>query len=112
MARLIRENKLATYSLEECASSCTTAFIAGSKRTLAAAARLGFHQYKYYAVLPVVDVDEEQAKDRAQFAAQGISPTFLAKIFQHPPETMWQPEIEELITAGVVHKIGFTKPKK
>ena len=105
LARLIRERKLATYSLRECASSCATAFIAGTKRALGAGAKLGFHQYKYHAVLPVVDVAEEQARDRALFRAQGVSADFLRKIFLRPPEQMWWPSHAELIAAGVVHQV-------
>ena len=104
LARLIRENALATYSLEQCVSSCTTAFIAGTKRALGDHAKLGFHQYKNYAAMPVVDVDQEQAKDIALFAAQGIAPDFLRKVFAQPPEKMWWPEAEELLEAGVIHQ--------
>ncbi len=108
LARLIRENALATYSLDECVSSCTTAFVAGTRRTLGANARLGFHQYKSYAVVPVIDVDEEQAKDRALFEAQGVSAGFLRKMFEQPPDNMWWPEVEELLDARVVHETGFS----
>ena len=104
LARLIRENALATYSLEQCVSSCTTAFIAGTKRALGDHAKLGFHQYKNYAAMPVVDVDKEQARDLALFAAQGIAPDFLRKVFAQPPEKMWWPEAAELLEAGVIHQ--------
>ena len=110
LARLIRENQLATYSLDKCVSSCTTAFIAGTKRSLGVNAKLGFHQYKNYAVMPVVDLDEEHAKDIALFAGQGIAPEFLRKIFQQPPHQMWWPEEDVLIRAGVIHQAGFSFP--
>ncbi len=108
LARLIKDNALATYSLEQCVSSCTTAFVAGTKRTLGNNAKLGFHQYKNYAVMPVIDIDEEQAKDKDLFAQQGIAPEFLRKIFRQPPDGMWWPEVEELIRTGVVHQTGFS----
>lgn len=104
LARLIKENALATYSLDQCVSSCTTAFIAGTRRTLGGNARLGFHQYKNYAALPVVDIDEEHAKDKALFREQGIAPEFLRNIFAQPPDKMWWPEAEELLKAGVIHQ--------
>jgi len=107
LARLIRERALATYSLRECASSCATAFIAGRRRALGAGAKLGFHQYKTYAVLPAVDIAAEQAKDMALFRAQGVSAEFLRKIFLQPPEQMWWPPEKELREAGVVHRTGF-----
>ena len=108
LARLIRDNNLQTFSLDKCLSSCTTAFIAGSTRTLASNARLGFHQYKTYSLIPSVNVDNEQAKDMAIFVEQGVSAEFLEKIFKQPPENMWWPDIEELVDAGVVHQLGFS----
>ena len=108
LARLIKENKLATYSLQQCVSSCATAFIAGTRRRLGVDAKLGFHQYKKYAVMPPINIDQEQAKDRALFEAQGISPTFLRKMFAQPPDKMWWPNEQELLDAGVVHETGFS----
>lgn len=108
LARLIRENNLQTFSLDKCLSSCTTAFVAGRTRTLGTNARLGFHQYKTYSVIPSINVANEQAKDMAIFVEQGISPEFLEKIFIQPPEEMWWPDIDELVNAGIVHQIGFT----
>ncbi|MGI9309903.1 MAG: hypothetical protein ACR2P7_00030 [bacterium] len=107
LARLIREHKLATYSLEQCDSACATAFAAGVRRALGRGAQLGFHQYKNYAALPVVDIDAEQAKDRALFEAQGISAEFLQKIFSHPPHRMWRPDAAELLASGMVHETDF-----
>ena len=108
LARLVRENKLQTYSLDKCLSSCTTAFVAGTIRTLGTNARLGFHQYKTYSLIPSINVRSEQAKDMAIFVKQGVSPEFLEKVFTHPPEKIWLPDIDELINAGVVHQTGFT----
>jgi hypothetical protein len=108
LARIIRENRLRTISLEMCLSSCTTAFVAGIRRTLGENARLGFHQYKTYSIIPSVDIDNEQARDMAIFINQGVSPQFLEKIFSQPPEKMWWPEIDELVSAGVVQQVGFS----
>jgi hypothetical protein len=106
LARVIREHGLRTFSLDHCLSSCTTAFIAGTERTLGTNARLGFHQYKTYSIIPSVDVDNEQAKDVAIFVKQGVSPQFLEKMFNQPPQGMWWPEIDELLDAGVVQHIS------
>jgi len=108
LARLISENRLETFSLANCLSSCTTAFVAGTTRTLGTKARLGFHQYKTYSIIPSIDVENEQAKDIAIFVNQGVSAAFIEKIFIQPPELMWWPEIDELVDAGVVHHTGFT----
>jgi hypothetical protein len=108
LAKLIIENKLETFSLEKCLSSCTTAFVAGITRSLGTSARLGFHQYKTYSLIPSINVGNEQAKDMAIFVKQGIAPEFLDKIFKQPPESMWWPEIDELVAAGVVHQTEFS----
>ena len=105
LARVITEHGLRTFSLDHCLSSCTTAFIAGTKRTLGTKARLGFHQYITYSIIPSVNIANEQAKDMAIFVQQGVSPQFLEKIFNQPPEGMWWPEIDELLDAGVVQQI-------
>ncbi len=108
LARIIRENGLNTYSLDHCMSACTTAFAAGARRALGANARLGFHQYQSFTTYPKFDLEEEQAKDIALFRAQGISESFLRKMFSHPPEEMWWPEHEELLEANFIHQSGFS----
>jgi hypothetical protein len=108
LARLIRENSLQTISLDKCLSSCTTAFVAGTTRSLGPNARLGFHQYKTYSLVPSINVENEQAKDMAIFVKQGVSPEFLEKVFIQPPESMWWPEIDELVDARVVHQADFS----
>ena len=108
LARLIRENKLHTFSLDKCLSSCTTAFVAGITRSLGTNAKLGFHQYKTYSLIPSINVDNEQAKDMAIFVNQGVAPEFIDKIFMHPPEGMWWPQVDELVAAGVVHQTEFS----
>lgn len=110
LARLIGENGLRTYTLDQCLSSCTTAFVAGVIRTLGTHARLGFHQYKTYSLIPSINIENEQAKDIAIFARQGVSAEFLDKVFIYSPEEMWWPEVDELISAGVVHQTGFSLP--
>jgi len=108
LARVIRERGLATYTLRECASACTTAFLAGRERILGRAAKLGFHQYRSHTVLPAFDTAEEQAKDRTLFEAQGIAPEFLDNIFAAGPDEMWWPTVDELRAGRAVHRTGFS----
>lgn len=112
LAKLFQTNALATYSLEYCMSACTTAFIGGTTRTLGASAKLGFHQYKTHSVYPVIDVAKEQAKDIALFRNQGIDSNFLNKVFDTSHDEMWYPEIDELLSAGVVHQVGVPPSTK
>ncbi len=108
IARVIRENKFDTYSLDQCMSACTTAFAAGVRRAIGMNTKIGFHQYQTFTVYPHFDIEEEQGKDIALFKAQGISDEFLQKIFAHPPEDMWWPKHEELKAANFIHQIGFS----
>jgi hypothetical protein len=105
LARIIRENSLNTYTTVECLSACTTAFVAGAVRTLGKNARLGFHQYKTYSVIPSINVSNEQSKDKEIFRRQGVSPEFLNKIFDTTPEEMWFPKTDELLRANVIHQV-------
>ncbi len=108
LARVIRENGLNTYSLDHCMSACATAFAAGVRRALGTNARLGFHQYQTFTIHPNFDLKEEQEKDIALFRAQGITESFLQKIFSHPPEDMWWPDHAELLEANFIHQSGIS----
>ncbi|MGI9493575.1 MAG: hypothetical protein ACR2QF_14355, partial [Geminicoccaceae bacterium] len=105
VAKVILERQLATYVYDMCQSACTTAFIAGSPRRLGEQGRLGFHRYRLRSVYPFIDVAEEQEKDRAFYRAQGIEPDLLARIFETPPDTMWYPTREELLSAKVIDEL-------
>lgn len=111
VAKLIREHQLETYVYGMCRSACTTAFIAGKRRYLGEGGSLGFHRYRLRSVLPVIDVTAEQEKDRVFYQAQGVAPTLLSRIFAAPYESMWYPEIKELLDAKVVHQIAHTEAK-
>ena len=105
VAKVIGERRLATYVYGVCQSACTTAFIAGSPRRLGEQGRLGFHRYRLKSVYPLIDVDEEQEKDRAFYRAQGVAPDLLARIFKTPHDTMWYPTKKELLGAGVIDEV-------
>ncbi len=105
VARLIGEHRLATYVYHTCQSACTTAFIAGSMRYLGEQGRLGFHQYRLKAIHPLINIVDEQEKDRAFYQSQGIAPDLLARIFATPHDRMWYPDPGELISANVVHQL-------
>lgn len=106
LALQIRLHGLDTHSSADCLSACTTAFIAGKRRTLGPGARLGFHQYRSYVGYPRIDVDEEQRKDREIFLDQGVAVDFIERMHGHTADAMWWPTATELIDAGVVHAVG------
>lgn len=108
IARLVREYGLQTYSVADCKSACTIAFISGSSRILVADARLGFHQYKLDSRSghPFIDIQAEQEKDRALFVSQNITGEFVQRIFDKPHHEIWFPTPRELVAAGVVHRFA------
>jgi len=108
VAHIIRKHGLETHVVADCFSACATAFIAGRTRMLGPEGRLGFHQYGIDSdrEIPFADAKREQEVDRTAFAAQGIAQEFLAKIFDAPRSEIWIPTAEELLAAGVVHRIA------
>jgi len=107
-ANLILRHGLDTFVFGQCSSACTTAFIAGRTRVLGPEGRLGFHQHWMDADYPVYLVDEaaEMKKDLAFYEAQGIAPAFREQVFVTPHDGLWFPGAEELIAAGVVHRVA------
>lgn len=104
VARVILSQKLNTQAVDTCNSACTLVFVAGTKRSLAPGASLGFHQYalNFATALPHLDLQEEQDKDRAFFRDQGVSPQFLTRMFDTPSAQLWSPTRAEATTAGVI----------
>lgn len=104
LGRMIHEHGLNTYSFEGCHSACATAFISGSNRYLADEARLGFHQYAvpFGGLEPYSNMWLEQQRDLQYFRNQGVSPSFLARLFQAEHGDAWYPTQRELLAARVI----------
>lgn len=109
VARLVLRHGLDTYVTGSCSSACTTAFIAGRERVLGPEGRLGFHQHSLDADYPVYLADEEgeMQKDLDFYAARGIAPDFLERVFVTPHDGLWFPSAEEMLAAGVVTRLGL-----
>lgn len=112
VANLIVGYGLDTYVFETCKSACATAFIGGATRTLGTNGKLGFHQYRLDAGFanPLVDAGAEQEKDRRFYADRNIDAGFLRRVFDRPHDEIWFPDREELLAAGVVHRIADATP--
>ncbi|SOE08642.1 hypothetical protein SAMN05877838_0369 [Hoeflea halophila] len=108
LARLFRDRGLATLVADECSSACTTAFIGGKTRRLKPGGRLGFHQYRIEADYDVLGArpKDEEGKDKALYLAAGVKQDFVARMHSAAPGSMWYPEAEELLDAGVVTAIS------
>lgn len=107
VARLLRENAMASLVDRSCTSACTTAFIGGVKRSMKRDARIGFHQYRVeagYAVI-ITDPAKEQDRDREVFRIASVKPWFLDRMFATEASGMWFPDPAELVDAGVIQEI-------
>ncbi|MFT4716612.1 MAG: hypothetical protein ACI8YI_000715 [Paracoccaceae bacterium] len=104
LAFTISQNSMNTEVDEKCFSACTLAFMAGTARSLGASGALGFHGYAFDSELLVkkLNVQDQQAVDELFFAAQGVSPDFIDRIFEAPPTALWQPSRAEMLAAGVI----------
>ncbi len=108
LAKIIGVNNFSTHVDLACYSACTTAYIAGDKRSAGQNAKFGFHQYKLDTnklLHSSVNTEQEQNKDLQYFLNRNISKDFLEKAFSTPFEQMWFPEHRELIDAGIIHKV-------
>lgn len=108
LAQLVLSRKLDTHAPRICASACVTIFVAGKDRSIGPGARIGFHQYALRSTYgtPFDLGKEEQEKDRAFFAARGVDPAFLSRIFDKSHDDIWYPPTEDLLAARVVHRIA------
>lgn len=96
---------LETRAAGDCSSACTLLFAAGTRRSMARGARLGFHGYGLESggSLPHVDVAEEQEKDRRFLQSRGVPEAFLARLFDAPPDSMLFLSPAEAAEAGLLH---------
>lgn len=102
----IRSHGLETAVQGSCASACTIAFMGGSRRHAAPAARLGFHRATgaERTEFPLADYIV-----RGLYVQSGMAEWFADKVMETPHETMWQPTMQELRRAGVVTDVGIPK---
>jgi hypothetical protein len=98
IAAMIRTRGLDTEVSQRCASACTIMFFAGRRRSLSGGT-LGFHSYSNPLNTPQAIVAEEEA-ERRTYLAGGVSPRFVAQIFNVPPAKIWYPTGEEIEAAG------------
>jgi len=108
LAKLFQQHRLATHVDTTCASACTSAFIGGAPRSMAADARLGFHQYRVavdYTII-VTDTASEQQRDQQLFTRAGVSRRFVDHMFSRSADSMWWPSATELQEAGVVDVVA------
>ena len=108
LQEIIQQHRLDTYVEDYCYSACTLVFIAGRDRVISSDAVLGFHQYQMSMQTSGADAMAQrlQNKDGVYFRNRGVSQAFTNKMFQAANDDMWEPTHQELIQAGVVHRIN------
>jgi len=101
MAELVTARGLTTMTSGECSSACTTVFLAGRERLVGAEILIGFHQGDFPGMAPE-DREEMLEMQRADLAAQGLSSKFIDHAMSTPPDDMWYPSNNELISEGII----------
>ena len=103
LAGLIEDRGLSTYTSQGCFSACIIPYAAGTERLIEKDANLGFHQYDF----PGVDQSDfysEYVIDRRYLLSRGMGSEFVDRIFDTPPDKMWEPSHKELIQANFITK--------
>ncbi len=101
IAGQVRALGLQTRAGGDCASACTLVFIAGRQRSVAPAARLGFHRASVPGHNPLHD---GMANRRLQtlYEEAGLPGGFIHQVLQTPSQRMWFPPVDELVAAGIL----------
>ena len=104
--RLFQEHRLATRVDGVCASACTIAFLGGVDRSVSPGGRLGFHRASF----PGMSDDDmhESNRDLRRFMIYGakVTPEFVDRVFDTPPDSIWVPTPQELVAGRVVTRTG------
>jgi len=111
MALLVEQYELDTHVDEYCYSACTIVYLAGNKRTLNSGAELGFHRYSMQeghqagsalqGQVQSIDIEKQLEKDKTYFINRGVSREFVNSIYQANSDSLWKPNRQMLIDAGV-----------
>ena len=104
--RLFQEHRLAMRVDGVCASACTIAFLGGVDRSVSPGGRLGFHRASF----PGMSDDDmhESNRDLRRFMIYGakVTPEFVDRVFDTPPDSLWVPTPQELAAGRVVTRTG------
>jgi len=127
LAELVIDFELDTHVDTICESSCVPVFLAGTQRTMARGARIGFHQLywnaksveEYYtkhrdrrdwdtpfefAEWMYRDTQTETYNRLTYMVERGVDPVFAIQSLRKPDTTMWYPYRAVLMAAGVLTK--------
>lgn len=106
LASVVQSRALNTYVEGQCASACTYVFLAGRDRAATPNAQIGFHRPSF----PGLDADAQEAMTRSMldvYRAAKLPERFIQRIAKTPPEGMWYPTRDELISAQVITRVSL-----
>ncbi len=101
IATAVHERGLQTRAIGDCASACTLVFVAGSQRSLAPTARLGFHR----ASVPSSNPLHDQLANRtlaSLYGDAGLPRYFIDQVLRTPSWSIWFPAVDALVAAGIL----------
>lgn len=101
---LIREKRLATYTGDVCASACTLAFLAGTRKYIGLHGQLGFHTSSVNG-LSGINFPEINADMRATLQRHGLPEEFIDHALNVPSDRLWFPSHADLLKAHVIDAV-------
>jgi len=104
LAELIRQRGLVTYTSTVCASACSIAFLAGAERYLGENGKLGFHSASIGGVSGGFS-DQLNVDFRNALRERGVPDSFIQHVVATPPDELWFPDHEELLSAHVIDAV-------
>lgn len=102
MTLLLSGMGVKTVVNKECASACTTMFLAGEERVIGPKASLGFHRSYSIAGDFGSGWSETDYREAAWMRARGVKDDFIKRALDTPGYSIWEPPAAVLIDAGVV----------
>lgn len=100
----IRRLGLDTVARQDCLSACTLVILAGTRRSMASGAHLGFHQASFPGATPK-ELAEMNVVQRDALSKQGVSPWFIDRVLSTPSTSMWIPTEDELFDSGFLNYV-------
>ena len=136
IGRVLSDFNIDTEVTKECSSACVPIFLAGQNRELKPGGLIGFHRPEW-GVESMQDYYEDNRGSEGwsdpfafaswvqtdllgtagliytSYADAGVDVKFVAESLKTPADSMWYPDRQELIDAGVIHGSGmaFIKPR-
>jgi hypothetical protein len=104
IGNIIKAHDLNTYVASACESACTILFLSGRQRLITSESKVGFHQPDFPG-MSAQDRREAIATEEARLESLGVSNEFARKANLEPPNRMWFPTTEELLSSGVATKL-------